>query len=320
MLDPRPLHPNVGVGQQQRRAPNERDPRPLTGAPGDPAGGAVVARSPLAGGGAPRAGGGPRDGGAGGGGDAFLGMKRGPEASPKALEPLVAEEERANALRRKREPALGHKRTLAAGGAAGDMARAPAAVQIEDSEGGVPKARPKRHAEIFGFGTFDEQIQAGYGGPGVDAWNQARFYNEAMGVFGINLLAHPPGGLLQYKYDLHRGGVLDLLRDYTDVVKWVDENGYQGNRSWMLEAEPDRRVHLYHSIWGHVGGASEAAAAAVLKAEAEKWRAMYDAVRDDAAMAPTHHMYYADRIMDVPDHLPKYVKSAGRQAELWRGD
>ena len=48
--------------------------------------------------------------------------------------------------------------------------------------------------------------------------------------------------------------------------------------------------------------------------------AMLDAVRDDAAMAPTHHMYYADRIMDVPDHLPKYVKSAGRQAELWRGD
>lgn len=48
--------------------------------------------------------------------------------------------------------------------------------------------------------------------------------------------------------------------------------------------------------------------------------AMLDAVRDDAAMAPTHHMYYADRIMDVPDHLPKYVKSAGRQAELWKGD
>lgn len=31
----------------------------------------------------------------------------------------------------------------------------------------------------------------------------------------------------------------------------------------------------------------------------------------------THHMYYADRIIDVPDDLPKYVKSAGRQAELW---
>ena len=48
--------------------------------------------------------------------------------------------------------------------------------------------------------------------------------------------------------------------------------------------------------------------------------AMLDAARDDAEMAPTHHMYYADRIMDVPDHLPKYVKSAGRQAELWKGD
>ena len=48
--------------------------------------------------------------------------------------------------------------------------------------------------------------------------------------------------------------------------------------------------------------------------------AMLDAVRDDAAMAPTHHMYYGDRIMDVPDHLPKYVKSAGRQAELWKED
>lgn len=32
----------------------------------------------------------------------------------------------------------------------------------------------------------------------------------------------------------------------------------------------------------------------------------------------THHMYYSDRIIDVPDHLPKYVKSAGgKQAELW---
>ena len=48
--------------------------------------------------------------------------------------------------------------------------------------------------------------------------------------------------------------------------------------------------------------------------------AMLDAARDDAAMAPTHRMYYGDRIMDVPDHLPKYVKSAGRQAELWKED
>ena len=48
--------------------------------------------------------------------------------------------------------------------------------------------------------------------------------------------------------------------------------------------------------------------------------ARWTCARDAAAMAPTHHMYYADRIMDVPDHLPKYVKSAGRQAELWKGD
>jgi len=56
------------------------------------------------------------------------------------------------------------------------MARASAAVQIEDSEGGVhigqsdtggdlgsgagpiPKERPKRDAEILGFGTFREPI------------------------------------------------------------------------------------------------------------------------------------------------------------------
>ena len=37
-------------------------------------------------------------------------------------------------------------------------------------------------------------------------------------------------------------------------------------------------------------------------------------------MAPTHHMYYGDRIMNFSDDLPKYVKSAGRTAELWKGD
>ena len=49
--------------------------------------------------------------------------------------------------------------------------------------------------------------------------------------------------------------------------------------------------------------------------------AMLDAVRDDAADgADPSHVYCGDRIMDVPDHLPKYVKSAGRQAELWKED
>lgn len=37
-------------------------------------------------------------------------------------------------------------------------------------------------------------------------------------------------------------------------------------------------------------------------------------------LRPSHHMYYADRIVDVPDRLPKYVKSAGRQATLWTAD
>jgi hypothetical protein len=34
----------------------------------------------------------------------------------------------------------------------------------------------------------------------------------------------------------------------------------------------------------------------------------------------SHHMYYSDRILDCPDDLPKYVKSAGRAAELWTAD
>lgn len=37
-------------------------------------------------------------------------------------------------------------------------------------------------------------------------------------------------------------------------------------------------------------------------------------------LRPSHHMYYADRIVDVPDRLPKYVKSAGGQATLWTAD
>jgi len=45
-----------------------------------------------------------------------------------------------------------------------------------------------------------------------------------------------------------------------------------------------------------------------------------DDVKNDAEMVPTHHMYYGDRIMDFSDDLPKYVKSAGRTAELWKGD
>ena len=45
-----------------------------------------------------------------------------------------------------------------------------------------------------------------------------------------------------------------------------------------------------------------------------------DDVKNDDELAPTHHMYYGDRIMDFSDDLPKYVKSAGRTAELWKGD
>lgn len=45
-----------------------------------------------------------------------------------------------------------------------------------------------------------------------------------------------------------------------------------------------------------------------------------DGVKNDDELAPTHHMYYGDRIMDFSDDLPKYVKSAGRTAELWKGD
>ncbi len=55
---------------------------------------------------------------------------------------------------------------------------------------------------------------------------------------------------------------------------------------------------------GGGGGGGEAAAAA--KSNAEPLR-------------PTHHMYYADRIVDVPDDLPKYVKSAARDAKMWTG-
>lgn len=37
-------------------------------------------------------------------------------------------------------------------------------------------------------------------------------------------------------------------------------------------------------------------------------------------LKPTHHMYYADRIVDCQDDLPKFVKSAARSAEMWTGD
>jgi len=34
----------------------------------------------------------------------------------------------------------------------------------------------------------------------------------------------------------------------------------------------------------------------------------------DTNLKPTHHMYYPNRIFDVNDELPKYVKSKG---DLW---
>ena len=44
-----------------------------------------------------------------------------------------------------------------------------------------------------------------------------------------------------------------------------------------------------------------------------------DLAESDAALfQPTHHMYYADRIMNVPDELPKYVgTSAPGRGVLW---
>lgn len=35
-------------------------------------------------------------------------------------------------------------------------------------------------------------------------------------------------------------------------------------------------------------------------------------------LRPTHHMYYADRILDVPDDLPKFMRRAGgKDAEMY---
>ena len=48
---------------------------------------------------------------------------------------------------------------------------------------------------------------------------------------------------------------------------------------------------------------------------------IFDAADGVEPLRPTHHMYYSDRIMDVDDQLPKYVKSSGGgRAELWTGD
>ena len=55
-----------------------------------------------------------------------------------------------------------------------------------------------------------------------------------------------------------------------------------------------------------------------------RWRpslSHLDAADGVEPLRPTHHMYYSDRIMDVDDQLPKYVKSSGGgRAERWTGD
>jgi hypothetical protein len=37
-------------------------------------------------------------------------------------------------------------------------------------------------------------------------------------------------------------------------------------------------------------------------------------------LQPSHHMYYASRVLDVTDDLPKFVSSSGKNAKAWVGD
>ena len=37
-------------------------------------------------------------------------------------------------------------------------------------------------------------------------------------------------------------------------------------------------------------------------------------------LKPSHHMYYASRVLDVEDDLPKFVASSGKNAKAWTGE
>ena len=45
--------------------------------------------------------------------------------------------------------------------------------------------------------------------------------------------------------------------------------------------------------------------------------AILDAHPDLPRLKPSHHMYYASRVLDAADNLPKFVASSGRNARRW---
>ena len=48
--------------------------------------------------------------------------------------------------------------------------------------------------------------------------------------------------------------------------------------------------------------------------------AILDAHPDLPRLRPSHHMYYASRVLDATDDLPKFVASSGRNARRWTGE
>ena len=48
--------------------------------------------------------------------------------------------------------------------------------------------------------------------------------------------------------------------------------------------------------------------------------AILDEHPDLPRLQPSHHMYYASRVLDSADDLPKFVASSGRNAKRWNGD
>ena len=48
--------------------------------------------------------------------------------------------------------------------------------------------------------------------------------------------------------------------------------------------------------------------------------AILDAHPDLPRLKPSHHMYYASRVLDATDDLPKFVASSGRNARRWTGE
>ena len=48
--------------------------------------------------------------------------------------------------------------------------------------------------------------------------------------------------------------------------------------------------------------------------------AILDAHPDLPRLRPSHHMYYASRVLDAADDLPKFVASSGRNARRWTSE